>query len=575
MSLPPAQWRVLGAFVVVAVALAGWGTLFRRVCGARVRSGDDLASACLEGWAFLLVALQLWHFALPVDDVAAVAALVVGAAGLVLVDRGTWSALARGAVRNVPAVVVTIAAWVWLSQLALGGPRHGDAGDVYIPTTLWMRAYPVVVGLGNLHAPYAYNESYFLWSALTSFGPFAARPYHVVNAALLAVMTARGVLGFWRAIARRLVRWSDLYWMLLVPGEFALALSIFLTSPSPDVGIFVVGAAAFASVLEVATGGADHATYHLLAVVLFAVAGWTIKISFAGMTAALLVVVPLGWWWRVRPRGRTLARVAASAAVIAALAVVPWLAANVLMSGSPFFPSAVGTLDVPWRVHRDVQSWIESDKYMGPVATMWTQPSWVWQRLANLGWNAPEVVLPLAIGAGGIVLAALLAIVRVLRRAAPGDRVAWWVVLPPLVSLAFAVRLTPMPRYAGATMWLIGVGATLVACGAALRRSVVARVAAAAATVAMSVWLASEAPVRWPGYTGFETAPAPPTDATALASGLVVNVPRGGASCYTAPLPCAPPPDPRLALRHPGDLAGGFELDLSIPAPIGEHATGK
>src|SRR6185369_7480303 len=112
------------------------------------------------------------------------------------------------------------------------------------------------------------NESYFLWTALASVGPFAGRPWHVVNAVLLMVLIARGVLGLWHVVVPgRRVRWTDLYYMLLVPGEVALALGIFLTTPSPDVGIFLVGPAAFASVLHVATADRQTATFHLLAVV--------------------------------------------------------------------------------------------------------------------------------------------------------------------------------------------------------------------------------------------------------------------------------------------------------------------
>jgi hypothetical protein len=561
--LPRAQWQVLGAFAVAAVVLIGWGSVFRRLCGGRMRDVDDLCGAMLEGWALLLATLQVWHFFFAVDDRAALFAVAVAVVGLALAGTEPWIRALRAVPRNLPALVILLGAAVWLSQLALEGPRHGDSGDVYIPTTLWMRAYPVVVGLGNLHAPYAYNASYFLWAAAAAVGPFAGRPFHVVNSVLLMGLVARGVLGLWRVVwpARR-PRSTDLYFMLLLPGALALALGIFFTTPSPDVGVFIIGAALFGSVLEVAVGEAPAARFHLLAVVLFALAGWTIKLAFAGMAIALLVVVPLGWWWRFRPAGRDLWRLAVAVAAIACFVLVPWLAANVLMSGSPFFPSAVGALDVPWRVHRDVQEWIQSDKYVGPVQLMWAEPGWVWRRLLGFGWGEPEVALPLVVAACAVVVAPLLAVTRLLLGRRPhGERVPFWVLVPPLASLAFALRLTPMPRYAGATMWLLGIGALLVVCGSWLRRSASGRGAAIAATIAMSVWLASKAPTLWPGHTDFGHAPVIPTDVRVLASGLEVNVPRGDGSCFAAPLPCAPPPDPRLKLRHPGDLGGGFEVE--------------
>ena len=560
-----AQQQVLAAFALAGLVLIGWGSVFRWLCGSRVRDVDDLFGAFFEGWALLLGALQVWHLFCPVDERAALFAGVVAIVGLGLGTWRAWRRVARRIPRNAPALVLTALAAVWLSQQSLDGPRHGDAGGYYLPTILWMHAYPVVVGLGNLYAPYAYNQSYFLYAAAAELGPFAGRSYHIVNSLLLMGLLARGILGLWRVVwPRRAVRWNDLLYAFLLPGEIALALSIFLTSPAPDTGVFLIGAALFGSVLELANARPSVARFHLLAVVLFTLAGWTIKVSFAGMAAALLVVAPLGWHWRFRPSWREASHTATVAATIAVFMGIPWLIGNVLMSGCPFFPSAFAALDVRWRVHLDVQQWIQSDKYIGPLSLMWKEPLWVWRRLIGFGWGEPDVALPLAIGGTAMLVGPLLVSARRLfgsRRVR--ERLPWWIVLPPLVSLAFALRLTPMPRYAGATMWLVGITAVLLACGDWLRRTVLGRVTAAFATVVMSVWLASTAPTIWPGHRNFATAPAIQTDARVLASGLSINVPRGVEACFAAPLPCAPHPDPRLKLRRAGDLAGGFEIEQS------------
>jgi hypothetical protein len=44
-------------------------------------------------------------------------------------------------------------------------------------------------------------------------------------------------------------------------------------------------------------------------------------------------------------------------------------------------------------------------------------------------------------------------------------------------------------------------------------------------------------------------------------SGLVVHVPRAGEQCWDAPLPCTPYPHESLALRLPGDIGAGFEVE--------------
>lgn len=552
--LPVAQQQVLAALALAGIVLLGWGALFRRICGYEVRTADDVFGACGEGWALLLGALQIWHFFAPVDERATIAASVVGIGGLVLTGPA-WTRLPRRLARSLPAIVLMLVAAVWLAGFALGGPRHGDAGGYYIPTTIWMHEFPVVTGLGNLSAPYAYNISYFLYAAAASVGPFADRPWHVVNATILVILLARGLLGCWRLLSPwHRVEWNDIAYALLLPGEIDLALGLYLTSMAPDTGIYLLGAGLLGSLVHVAADDDPRAArFHLHAVVLFLCAGWTVKVSFAGMAVALAVVVPLGWWWRFRPSVHELGETVLGLAVVALVMIAPWIVSNVMMSGFPLFPSAVGGLAVPWKVRFDVQTWIESDKDVGPLSLLWQDPRWYLARLDGYGWTARDVALPLAVAGVMLPLAVLLAPFRRGARAS----LPWWIVVPPLVSLAFALRLTPMPRYAGATMWLCAITMVLVAVGGWLRRTMVGRAIVLAGVVAGSAWLAAPADARWPTLRDFELLGQPETTSHTLASGLTVRVPPH-AQCFAAPLPCTPHVDPRLALRVPGDLSGGF-----------------
>jgi hypothetical protein len=88
-------------------------------------------------------------------------------------------------------------------------------------------------------------------------------------------------------------------------------------------------------------------------------------------------------------------------------------------------------------------------------------------------------------------------------------------------------------------------------------------VLACAGIVAASAYLAAPAPALWSDLHDFELVGPVPTEVRTLASGLTVYfAPQGG--CSTAPLPCTPNFNPRLALRTPGDLGSGF---YSIAAP--------
>src|SRR5206468_10062582 len=85
----------------------------------------------------------------------------------------------------------------------------------------------------------------------------------------------------------------------------------------------------------------------------------------------------------------------------------------------------------------------------------------------------------------------------------------------------------------------------------------------ALAAAALPVWRGEELLLH---YNEFEPASGPRIHSEQLASGLVVNVPENQV-CWAAPLPCTPEPHPGLYLRVPGDLASGFAIDPSVPAP--------
>jgi hypothetical protein len=139
--------------------------------------------------------------------------------------------------------------------------------------------------------------------------------------------------------------------------------------------------------------------------------------------------------------------------------------------------------------------------------------------------------------------------------------------LPPLASLIFCIALTPMPRYAGATMWLLAAQSVMVLLGSRLLGPVARRTAALAAIALAALPFATGAPL-WLDLHDFPPSPRPVVAAQLLPSGLQVYVPSSiHPWCWDAPLPCAPRPHPGLRLRHPPDLASGFEVEPGSGPP--------
>jgi hypothetical protein len=564
-----AQSFVIAACAVVSAVLLGWGLLLSRLSGYPPRNVDDLLQSFWLGWATVLVALQFWHFILPIDVRAQAAIAAVGLFGLVTSGGCPWRQLARRALPAAPLLVTLAVAVLWLSNRSLGGSRFGDTGGYYIPTIRWVIEYPVVVGVGNLYAPFAYNQSYFLYAALLEFGPFTRRPSHLVNTVLLLPLIARSLLGLWRVLrVGASPALADVFHALFLPALVSLGTGFLLTSSAPDFAVFTTGVVLTGELFALATDSVQRARLHFLAVVVFATVGITVKLSFGGLAASAMLVGAWLWLRRMWPQWRAAAGGLVVAGSIALSIIGPWVASNILMSGYPLFPLMLGGLPVEWRVAVNVQQWIENAMYIGDLRLAFANPRWLLQRFEVLGWTASDVLVPLAFVGAAAVVGMLRGAIRLLaRRRLSEAGLPWLLIVPPIASLIACMIYTPVPRYAGATMWVLGITAVMLAIGGWLQAPHGRRLAAAT-TLALTVLpFVNGTPVLLP-LTNFEANGAPVWYTIRLASGLELQTLRQGYySCWDAPLPCTPYPHLGLRLRRPPDLGSGFVADPSILGP--------
>jgi hypothetical protein len=232
--LSDASLMILAAWAGLCLVLVGLGSLVRRALHSPAEDADGLILSFWLGWASLLLALQVWHLFFPVGGWAL--GLVVGAGVLGLAVGGSrpWLVIARGLCRNGPALILLALIAIWLSNLALTGPRHGDAGAYFVPTVRWLAEYRIVPGLGNLYVPLAFNQSYFLYVAMLDFGPFANRSHHLANGILLLALFARGLLAAQRlAVPSRARSPEDFFYAMSLPVAVGLCVSILLTLSLP------------------------------------------------------------------------------------------------------------------------------------------------------------------------------------------------------------------------------------------------------------------------------------------------------------------------------------------------------
>jgi hypothetical protein len=175
---------------------------------------------------------------------------------------------------------------------------------------------------------------------------------------------------------------------------------------------------------------------------------------------------------------------------------------------------------------------------------------------------------PIAVGLAALTVAVLHRAWRRARGMPAQSSLPLAVILPALASLLFCVVLSPVPRYAGATVWVLAATGVLLAAGPALvrSRSMLRPVLLLAIAVATLGTLRAGMDPLWLSLRDFEPMSPARWKARRLKTGDVVNVPIAIEACGDAPLPCTPYPNPALRWRREGDLAAGFMLDPALRA---------
>ncbi len=578
-----AQLAIAAAWFVLAVACTGMGLVVARVLRVPDEGADRLLLAFWLGWSAVVFLLQLWQLAAPVHPGAAILVAVLGVAGFVACAWRPLRDVVRRPLRAIAAVALGLAVTWWLSNLAQGGPQHGDSGLYHIPTIRWLVERPIVPGLGNLFFALGDNQSSFLYTAMLEWGPFAHRSHHVANGILVLVLLARVLLGAARVVGRRDFAPVDLFYALLIPAVADLALGINLTSPSPDAAVFGLGIVLSGEVVALLTrspsagagteawarGGASAG--RLLAIAVPAAAGITVKLSFAGLAVASVVVGGSFAVLRDPPPPRAVARVVAAGLGVAFLGIVPWAIRGIVLTGYPAFPSLAGGVDVPWRLSPAAAAEVLAPyMFEVPWSAPFRQPAWFLVVLDRFGWRERDIVVPAAIAAAALAVALVLRLVTARRSARSAPYVSALVVVPPIVSVLYCFIAGRLARYVGASIWILGAEAVVLLARA--RRYDLGRAFGAVATAgALALaWLpVAHGRPLWRDLRDFEEAAAPRVHPVTLASGLVVNVPEVAQSCWDAPLPCTPFPNPALRLRRAGDLESGFVLDGNAEASGG------
>ena len=354
-ELLSAMISVLFAWSGLCLIFIGVGLFIRRSFGLTVQGAESVLTAFWIGWAFAILFLQLWHFNFKVDWRVLVVLMAVSTAGMLWNWNDLWHTITKRFPQKCALCFVLLLMAIWLANRAIGPPMNFDSGLYHLTSVRWAASYAIVPGLGNLHYRIAFNSSYFLYVAMLDIGPWAQKSYHFANGLLLLVLFTQILLSGFKFFNGS-DRVYDLFNILLLAPVLKQALDVNVSSPSPDLPVFILGVVVSSQLLALLANSQylrRETGYAVFFITALASIGITIKLSFLVLGGATSLLALIIWFARSSSQGGTAdRRTLAWVTICAAVVLVSWMIRGIILSGYIAFPSVMGSFPVEWRISR-------------------------------------------------------------------------------------------------------------------------------------------------------------------------------------------------------------------------------
>ena len=360
---------ILVTWTLLLAIAAGIGLIFRRLFGLRRLDAQAFLTSFWFGISLIILLLQLWHFLFPIKWQAFGVLLAVGIGGLLGSATEIWKWLDRTNWRkNYGLFLVLALLGLWLANRAMGPCTAYDSGMYHVPTINWVKTFPVVPGLGNLHGRLAFNGSSLLYAALVDVGPWSGRSNHLVNGLFLFGLLIQIVLHIFNFARGSEKRPLSLFHIALLTPTIMLIqdphfISSFTTDLPTAVVLFVAASTLFAQFINRDEDSNTHErAFNLVVSTTLLVVAVCFKLSAVGFSiiAWFLAVI-----WCLHYYGKSKRLTIKLLGWIVAISMtlgISWLGRGVILSGYLAYPSRLGAMPVQWRVPTEQaeaeQAWI-------------------------------------------------------------------------------------------------------------------------------------------------------------------------------------------------------------------------
>lgn len=620
MAFDLAAWTI-----IIGLAYAVGSRILELLGAERLRPGDRFIIATWSGVALTAIALLGVSLFGPLTPaVSATTGLSLAVLALVRKRSVREASPHARVVAEAPVPVGALAVGVTLASLGAASLTSDpvtlyDSLVYHVGIIRWLHQHGTVPGIALIHNRLGQVSAWFALGAAFDAGAATHRAANVPLGLALLLVALAGAIAAARVAARRASE-ADWFLLLTIAALVWAGVTSNAASPSPDVAgnILIMLTAWSMLVVPRASVARPHAgwrrwlTPRLIPFILgVAATGMKLFAVPAALAAALFYIFGRGDDSGVRDAAIR----AAICGAIGAVILAPFLAANLVASGCPLFPSRIGCIAAPWSIGgtqaadyatyiRNVAQWESRRSVSSAVELPWIGP-WIGAHplLATLVALAPPLVFALLRGPrrDGVRSAVLLAVLGLAFAAwqAPAPRFLFaFVLIAPVLAVAYPLSAVSKASFARpystaaasrqAAAGFIGAALAIGFAYALASQKLNVRSAIASGSplfrAGTGEWLLParpKAPARlyvWRVNDVVLVTPVPRPIADTLSFYSTIDDNTAYEQCSTAPLPCTPyMPSPDVRLRTPqrGVSAGFVRASEGVASPSRPHCVGE
>ena len=353
---------VIVGWLILFLLLYGIGDTFNIVLKKFFKfSFKSIPYKVLIGFCVTLLLLGFFHFFFPLNTVVLIVLLGISSFSILsLVWRIVSKKSKHSRVPNLALILIVISSCL-LTILFLNGTFGTlyvyDYGFYYLQILEWYKEYPLVVGLANIHGRLGFNNSSFLLFPIFEDLNLIAQDSNWVNAGLGLFTVFFSFWNLYKAISKKEYPISKIFL-----GFIWLPICIYLfsnegrslVSISPDNYVFFLQLILTGILLSFRDISNYEFKKKFFLVLLLSATLFSIKLSggFFGVGCVLLLgvftlrrfklkqLIKYPWFWM--------------SISIASLIVLITILRSFLLSGYPFYPSAILDVNPKWSVTKEV-----------------------------------------------------------------------------------------------------------------------------------------------------------------------------------------------------------------------------